>query len=87
VDTLNSALVHWIARPCSSVAVIPVRRHARGDMRYMKIQKLGRACSGCMTPLKVRVAMKSRVAMCATGFSTWHAAATRDEDVELYDDE
>jgi hypothetical protein len=56
-------------------------------MRYMKIQKLGRACSGCMTPLKVRVAMKSRVAMCATGFSTWHAAATRDEDVELYDDE
>ncbi|GIJ83926.1 hypothetical protein Asppvi_002758 [Aspergillus pseudoviridinutans] len=62
--------------------------YVKGDKLYMKIQKPGRACGGCMTPLKVKVVKKSRVAMCATGSSAWQCAGYhRGERRELYDEE
>jgi hypothetical protein len=46
------------------------------------MQKPGRACGGCMTPLKVRTMMKSRVAIVPPVSASGNAAIIFEANVE-----
>ena len=50
-------------RPCSWVPMTPEIQYVKGEARYIKDQKPGRAGGVCRTPQKMRLIMTSRVTM------------------------